>query len=123
MHINSSSGNDNRTVAYVCKKLVLANGGNDLANRLGIKGEEMSLPWLKYDLPLLEKVIDRLSPQERLNLKPVLIVGAGLSSADAIISCRESGIPVIHVYRNRTAGLDKLLPENIYPEYFEVIFW
>lgn len=98
---------------------MLANGGNDLANRLGIKGEEMSLPWLKYDLPLLEKAISRLSPQERSS-KPVVIVGAGLSSADAIISCRAAGIPVIHVYRNRTAGLDKLLPENIYPEYFEV---
>lgn len=119
----SSSGSDNRTVAYVCRKLVLANGCNDLANRLGIKGEEMSFSWLKYDLPLLERAIERLNLNGRSNPKPIIIVGAGLSSADAVLSCRNSGVPVIHVYRNRTAGLDKLLPENIYPEYFEVIFF
>lgn len=53
-------------------------------------------------------------------MKPVLIVGAGLSAADAVTICRSSGINVIHVYRNRTAGLDKMLPENVYPEYHEV---
>lgn len=53
-------------------------------------------------------------------MKPVVIVGAGLSAADAVTICRSSGIPVLHVYRNRTAGLDKMLPENVYPEYHEV---
>lgn len=53
-------------------------------------------------------------------LKPVVIVGAGLSAADAVTICRSSGINVIHVYRNRSAGLDKMLPENVYPEYHEV---
>lgn len=53
-------------------------------------------------------------------LKPVLVVGAGLSAADAVTICRSSGICVIHVYRNRSAGLDKMLPETVYPEYHEV---
>lgn len=53
-------------------------------------------------------------------MKPVLIVGAGLSAADAVTICRSSGINVIHVYRNRSAGLDKMLPETVYPEYHEV---
>lgn len=53
-------------------------------------------------------------------MKPVLVVGAGLSAADAVTICRSSGIPVIHVYRNRSAGLDKMLPETVYPEYHEV---
>lgn len=53
-------------------------------------------------------------------MKPVMVVGAGLSAADAVTICRSSGIEVIHVFRNRTAGLDKMLPENVYPEYHEV---
>lgn len=56
-------------------------------------------------------------------MKPVLVVGAGLSAADAVSICRSSGINVIHVYRNRSAGLDKMLPETVYPEYHEVIFF
>lgn len=55
-----------------------------------------------------------------LELNPVLVVGAGLSAADAVTICRLSGIKVIHVYRNRSAGLDKMLPETVYPEYHEV---
>lgn len=54
------------------------------------------------------------------DLKPVLVVGAGLSAADAVTICRSSGVNVIHVYRNRSVGLDKMLPENVYPEYHEV---
>lgn len=50
----------------------------------------------------------------------MLIVGAGLSAADAVTMCRASGINVIHVYRNRSVGLDKMLPETVYPEYHEV---
>lgn len=53
-------------------------------------------------------------------MNPVLIVGAGLSAADAVTMCRASGINVIHVYRNRSVGLDKMLPETVYPEYHEV---
>jgi NADPH-dependent glutamate synthase beta subunit-like oxidoreductase len=85
-----------------------------------VKGEGLSLPWLKYELPHLETALEQLNDYERRRIKPVLIVGAGLSAADAVTICRSSGIPVIHVYRNRTAGLDKMLPENIYPEYHEV---
>lgn len=53
-------------------------------------------------------------------MKPVLVVGAGLSAADAVTICRSSGIQVIHVFRNRSAGLDKMLPQTVYPEYHEV---
>lgn len=78
------------------------------------------MPWLKYELPHLETALLSLRPAERLKLKPVMIVGAGLSAADAVSMCRSSGIPVIHVFRSRTIGLDKQLPENVYPEYHEV---
>ncbi|XP_063696393.1 oxidative stress-induced growth inhibitor 1-like [Culicoides brevitarsis] len=110
----------NKSFSYVCQHLVLANGASDLANRLGVRGEGLSIPWLKYELPHLEYALQKLRPIERLKLKPVMIVGAGLSAADAVSMCRSSGIPVIHVFRSRTVGLDKQLPENVYPEYHEV---
>lgn len=94
-----------------------------MANRLGVRGEGLSIPWLKYELPHLEYALQKMRPIERLKLKPVMIVGAGLSAADAVSMCRSSGIPVIHVFRSRTVGLDKQLPENVYPEYHEVSFW
>lgn len=104
----------------VCKNLVMANGASDLANRLGVKGEGLEMPWVKYELPNLEHALESCDEEARSRLKPVLIVGAGLSAADAVTICRSSGIPVLHVYRNRTAGLDKMLPGNVYPEYHEV---
>lgn len=97
---------------------MLATGSSDMANRLGLRVER--LPWLKHTLPDLEASLERLTDQERRRMKPVLIVGAGLSAADAVTICRQSGIPVVHVYRSRTAGLDKMLPQNVYPEYHEV---
>uniref|UniRef100_A0A182MY86 FAD/NAD(P)-binding domain-containing protein n=1 Tax=Anopheles dirus TaxID=7168 RepID=A0A182MY86_9DIPT len=110
----------NKRFTIVCQNLVLANGASDLANRLGVKGEGLQMPWVKYELPHLERALEKHDEHARTQLKPVLIVGAGLSAADAVTICRSSGIPVVHVYRNRTAGLDKMLPGNVYPEYHEV---
>ncbi|XP_065086342.1 oxidative stress-induced growth inhibitor 1-like [Ochlerotatus camptorhynchus] len=110
----------NKQFTVVCRNLVMANGASDLANRLGVKGEGLEMPWVKYELPQLEHALEKIDDEARSRLKPVLIVGAGLSAADAVTICRSSGIPVIHVYRNRTAGLDKMLPGNVYPEYHEV---
>ncbi|XP_055531245.1 uncharacterized protein LOC129722057 isoform X2 [Wyeomyia smithii] len=117
------SGFDRHTgkrFTVVCQNLVLANGASDLANRLGIKGEGLDMPWVKYELPHLERELEQYDDGAMAHLKPVLIVGAGLSAADAVTICRSSGIPVVHVYRSRTAGLDKMLPGNVYPEYHEV---
>lgn len=92
-----------------CKKIVLANGTSDLANRLGVRGENKSLSWLKYELPSLENAIKNVKSEEKVNSKPVLIVGAGLSAADAVIACRNSGIKVIHVFRSLTGGFVSFL--------------
>uniref|UniRef100_A0A1L8DD72 Uncharacterized protein n=1 Tax=Nyssomyia neivai TaxID=330878 RepID=A0A1L8DD72_9DIPT len=110
----------NKAFTILCRNVVLANGTSDLANRLGIRGERLAIPWLKHELPHLEAALEVIRPVERRTMKPVLIVGAGLSAADAITICRQSGIPVIHAFRSRTAGLDKMLPGNVYPEYHEV---
>lgn len=82
----------------------MANGGSDLVNRLGVRGENKSLSWLKYELPLLESAIENVKVEEKLNIKPVLIVGAGLSAADAVIACRNAGIECIHVFRSVAGG-------------------
>lgn len=68
-------------------------------------------------------------------MPPVLVVGAGLSAADAIMATRFRGIPVLHAFRNSssewggkesteriTTSYDRLqwLPNSIYPEYHKV---
>lgn len=54
------------------------------------------------------------------DIEPVLVVGAGLSAADAIIAVRGRNVPVIHVFRSKSPELNKQLPENLYPEYHKV---
>lgn len=65
-------------------------------------------------------------------IQPVLVVGAGLSAADAIIAARFRGIPVLHVFRDSSGDRSKgkennenfnklhWLPASIYPEYHKV---
>lgn len=64
----------------------------------------------------------------------MLVIGAGLSAADAIMAARFRGIPVLHAFRNSssewgkettekiTTSYDRLqwLPNSIYPEYHKV---
>lgn len=111
-----------QSVTYSCDYLVLATGANDLPNRLEISkmGEDPS--WLLYDLRTLEQKLDERLRDGETDLDPVLIVGAGLSAADAVIAVRGRNIPVVHVFRSKTADLNKQLPENMYPEYHKVRF-
>lgn len=97
--------------SIACNKVVLANGGSDLPNRLGVKGENKSMSWLKYELPLLESAIEheKLNAVDISKVKPVLIVGAGLSAADAIVACRNAGLSVVHVYRGMAAGFVSII--------------
>lgn len=111
-----------RTFYFACKNVVLANGVSDLPNRLGLKDEQQRInqSWVKYELREFETALENISENDRKKLKPVLVVGAGLSAADAVTICRSSDIDVIHVYRSKSVGLDKSLPESVYPEYHEV---
>ncbi|XP_055916929.1 oxidative stress-induced growth inhibitor 2-like [Eupeodes corollae] len=111
-----------RTFYFVCKNVVLANGVSDLPNRLGLRGEHQRInqTWVKHELRELETALENMTEKEREKLKPVLVVGAGLSAADAVTICRSSDVNVIHVYRSKSVGLDKSLPESVYPEYHEV---
>ncbi|KAK9872391.1 hypothetical protein WA026_017849 [Henosepilachna vigintioctopunctata] len=112
---------ENGTIrTYTCKYVVLASGCNDIPNKLSITMRSEP-DWLVYDLRTLESRLDSKTGNCKTNkLDPVLVVGAGLSAADAVIALRGRNVPVIHAFRNKSADLNRQLPENMYPEYHKV---
>lgn len=69
---------------------------------------------------LEEKILE---DPPRLRKDPLLIVGAGLSAADAIILAQKYKIKIIHVIRRSVHDPNlvfKTLPKNMYPEYHDV---
>lgn len=99
--------------------VVLATGTSDSPARLGIPGE--TLPFVHHELSALEAATraGTVNPAS----EPVLIIGAGLSAADAVLYARHYNIPVIHAFR-RTVDDPGLvfnqLPKMLYPEYHKV---
>lgn len=85
-------------------------------------------------------IIDDSEDSTELEVEPVLVVGAGLSAADAIMAARFRGVPVLHMFRDASCGWERqkgtkvsglkigssnsdrlqLLPPSIYPEYHKV---
>ena len=54
---------------------------------------------------------------------PVIIVGAGLSAADAIIAATEHNLSIVHIFRREAHDRNlifKNLPPKLYPEYHQV---
>lgn len=105
---------------YTCSQLVLANGSSDLPNKLEVSEDRRDPGWFLYDVRSLEIELDLYLQYGGQSVEPVLVVGAGLSAADAIIIARGKNVPVIHVFRNKSATLNRQLPENMYPEYHKV---
>lgn len=62
-----------RTFSYVCRSVVLANGASDLANRLGLHGEDQASGWIKHDLTQLELALTNLPDKERSSNDSILI--------------------------------------------------
>ncbi|KAK5647263.1 hypothetical protein RI129_002155 [Pyrocoelia pectoralis] len=111
--------NTGSSVTYTCNYLVLANGTSDFPNRLSLPNNEKNPSWMVHDVRSLELKLD-LYAAKNSNPEPVLVVGAGLSAADAIIATRCRDIPVLHLFRHKNSDLGKKLPENMYPEYHKV---
>ncbi|ODM98978.1 Oxidative stress-induced growth inhibitor 2 [Orchesella cincta] len=114
-----ANGGRKKDFSYLTKHLVLATGSSDSPNILNVPGEH--LDFVLHSLKHLEQLIT--SGQLNQDSDPVLIVGAGLSAADAIIAARFHSIPVIHVFRRTVDDKNlifKQLPENMYPEYHKV---
>uniref|UniRef100_A0A8C9DGY0 Oxidative stress-induced growth inhibitor 1 n=1 Tax=Prolemur simus TaxID=1328070 RepID=A0A8C9DGY0_PROSS len=101
------------------RNVVLATGTFDSPARLGVPGE--ALPFVHHELSALEAAtqVGVVTPAS----DPVLIVGAGLSAADAVLYARHYNIPVIHAFRRPVddPGLVfNQLPKMLYPEYHKV---
>ncbi|XP_067094761.1 oxidative stress-induced growth inhibitor 2 [Osmerus mordax] len=112
-------GDSHVPFSLFAENVVLATGASDSPARLGVEGEE--LPFVFHSISDLGLAVSqqRLGPDS----DPVLIVGAGLSAADAVLCACGSSIPVLHVFRKHTDDQDlifKQLPKTLYPEYHKV---
>lgn len=99
--------------------VVVATGTFDIPNELGIPGENH--PHVVHSLHEFEKHL--AERHNRSLLDPILVVGSGLSAADAILMALESNVSVIHVFRkgpNDSSIIFKKLPAGIYPEYHKI---
>lgn len=101
---------------YIAPNVVLATGVFDNPNRLGVPGE--SLPYVLHSYHDLERRLERHSTQYS---DPVVVVGGGLSAADAILTLRDLGLQVVHVHRGGNPdGVYRQLAPTVYPEYHEI---
>lgn len=101
------------------ENVVLATGASDSPVRLHVEGE--SLPFVFHSVSDLAVEIGRRKLDR--NSDPVLIVGAGLCAADAVLCSCSSGVRVLHVFRRGVSDPDlifKQLPKTLYPEYHQV---
>lgn len=102
------------------ENVVLATGASDSPARLGVEGED--LPFVFHsvrDLGIAVSNHTKLGPAS----DPVLVVGAGLSAADAILCARNHDISVLHAFRKHCEDpqlIFKQLPKTLYPEYHHV---
>ena len=83
--------------SYLTKNVVLATGAADRSNSLNVSGE--SRPFVLHTLSQLNTKIKTgdLTPHS----PPVLIVGAGLSAADAVLAAQSHNIPSVHSFRKQ----------------------
>lgn len=101
------------------ENVVLATGASDSPVRLGIEGED--LPFVFHSISNLGLAVSQRKLD--MNSDPVLIVGAGLSAADAVLCACNSNIRVLHVFRKSLDNPDLIfreLPKTLYPEYHKV---
>lgn len=83
--------------SYLAQNVVLATGQADTPNCLNVPGED--LPVVLHKLSQLTRLVKMgdLGPDS----DPVIIVGAGLSAADAIVTAQSHSIPIVHVFRKQ----------------------
>jgi len=116
---NRDGGKEMKQFKYVTKNVVLATGQTDEPNKLGVPGED--LPFVLHKLKDLDDLVK--AGHITHNSAPVLVVGAGLSAADAIINAQGHGLPIAHVFRKSVTDPNLIfnkLPVALYPEYHAV---
>ncbi|XP_068117917.1 oxidative stress-induced growth inhibitor 1 [Hyperolius riggenbachi] len=116
--IKDNSGNQQDFCVYT-ENVVLATGTYDSPLRLGIQGEDF--PFVTHQISALEEAVKARKVHQ--DSDPVLIIGAGLTAADAILLAHHYNVPVIHAFRRRVndpALIFNQLPQVMYPEYHKV---
>ncbi|XP_076869881.1 oxidative stress induced growth inhibitor 1 [Brachyhypopomus gauderio] len=101
------------------ENVVLATGTHDIPARLGVEGE--TLPFVCHSFWELEAAI--LSGSLGRASDPVLVVGAGLTAADAVLAAHHLNTPVYHAFRRSVSDpalIFNQLPKLLYPEYHKV---
>ncbi|XP_077982172.1 oxidative stress-induced growth inhibitor 1-like [Glandiceps talaboti] len=101
------------------RNVVLATGTSDLPNRLGVPGDDRC--YVKSNIQDLELAIER--GHINSNSDPVVIIGAGLSAADAILCAHNNNIPIVHIIRRDVHDSGIMLKQllgTVYPEYHKV---
>lgn len=101
------------------ENVVLATGTSDSPARLEVEGEDS--PFVFHSLPEFGAAVSK--GKLRGKADPVLIVGSGLTAADAVLCAYNNNIPVIHAFRRRVTDpslIFKQLPKKLYPEYHKV---
>ncbi|XP_076826463.1 oxidative stress-induced growth inhibitor 2 [Brachyhypopomus gauderio] len=113
-------GDSHVPFSLFAENVVLATGASDSPARLGVEGEE--LPYVFHSVRDLGVAVNRqghLGPAS----DPVLVVGAGLSAADAVLCACDHSVSVLHTFRKRADDpglIFKQLPKTLYPEYHRV---
>ncbi|XP_017294417.1 oxidative stress induced growth inhibitor 1 isoform X2 [Kryptolebias marmoratus] len=105
--------------SLLARNVVLATGTHDIPARLGVPGE--SLPFVCHSFWELEAAISGGELDQSSD--PVLVVGAGLTAADAVLAAHHLNTPVYHAFRRSVADpglIFNQLPKLLYPEYHKV---
>ncbi|TTB12806.1 Oxidative stress-induced growth inhibitor 2 [Bagarius yarrelli] len=102
------------------KNRIETTGASDLPAHLGVEGEDF--PYVFHSLRDLGTAVNNPKNLGPLS-DPVLVVGAGLTAADAVLCAYNNNIPVLHAFRKQTDDpglIFKQLPKMLYPEYHRV---
>lgn len=105
--------------SILAHNVVLATGTHDVPARLGVEGE--SLPFVCHSFWELEAAISRGELDQSSD--PVLVVGAGLTAADAVLAAHHLNTSVCHAFRRSVTDpglIFNQLPKLLYPEYHKV---
>uniref|UniRef100_A0A667XJS0 Oxidative stress-induced growth inhibitor 1 n=1 Tax=Myripristis murdjan TaxID=586833 RepID=A0A667XJS0_9TELE len=116
---DGSSVSEEVPFSLLAHSVVLATGTHDIPARLGVEGE--SLPFVCHSFWELENAISRGELDQSSD--PVLVVGAGLTAADAVLAAHHLNTPVYHAFRRSVTDpglIFNQLPKLLYPEYHKV---
>ena len=110
-----------RDFCYRAPNVVLATGTFDLPNRLVDVGGT-HCPYVMHAFSDLERLLSEglVGPDS----DPVVVIGAGLTAADALLLAQEHKVPVVHLFRrdvNDPNIIFNKLPRLLYPEYHTVL--